>query len=256
MPTHDPERAAPAWLTAGDTTDEVLGLLKTGKEAEVFVVERRMRLGDCTAVLAHKRYRPLSVVKGQLEAAGFSRARTFTADARYRAGEGFRYSRDARAVARRSAHGRRVLAERWSRNEWDSLVRAHEAGVSVPYPVEQSEDGIVMQFLGDDRTSAPRLVSARLSPDELACAHAQLMDDLARLTRAGLVHADLSPYNVLWWRARAWVIDLPQAVDLVANPGGLDLLHHDVTTVCRWFARRGLDCDGEAAFAALLAEAF
>ena len=256
MPTHDPERAAPAWLTAGDTTDEVLGLLKTGKEAEVFVVERRTLDGGRSAVLAHKRYRPLSVVKGQLEAAGFSRARTFTADARYRAGEGFRYSRDARAVARRSAHGRRVLAERWSRNEWDALIRAHEAGVSVPYPVERSEDGIVMQFLGDDRTSAPRLVSARLAPDELASAHAQLMDDLARLTRAGLVHADLSPYNVLWWRDRAWVIDLPQAVDLVANPGGLDLLHHDVTTVCRWFARRGLDCDGEAAFADLLAEAF
>jgi RIO kinase 1 len=82
------------------------------------------------------------------------------------------------------------------------------------------------------------------------------MEDLARLTRAGLVHADLSPYNVLWWRGRAWIIDLPQAVDLVVNPGGLDLLHHDVTTVCRWFARRGVACDGEAAFAALLAEAW
>jgi RIO kinase 1 len=256
VPTHDPERAAPAWLTAGDTTDEVLGLLKTGKEAEVFVVERRTLDGARTAVLAHKRYRPLSVVKGQLEAEGFSRARTFTDDARYRAGEGFRYSRDARAVARRSAHGRRVLAERWAGHEWDALVRAHDAGVTVPYPVEQTADGILMQFLGDAGTGAPRLVSARLSAPELVEAHDQLMEDLARLTRAGLVHADLSPYNVLWWRGRAWIIDLPQAVDLVANPGGLDLLHHDVTTVCRWFARRGVACDGEAAFAALLAEAW
>ena len=164
MPTHDPERAAPAWLTAGDTTDEVLGLLKTGKEAEVFVVERRTLDGGRTALLAHKRYRPLSVVKGQLEAAGFSRARTFTADAR---------TGPARGSATAGTPGpwpgaRPTAAGCWPNagrgNEWDVLIRADEAGVSVPYPVEQSEDGIVMQFLGDDRTSAPRLVSARLAP--------------------------------------------------------------------------------------------
>ena len=86
MPTHDPERAAPAWLTDGGTTDELVGLLKTGKEAEVFVVERRSLDGARRAVLARKRYRPLSVAKGELEALGFSRARTFTADARYREG--------------------------------------------------------------------------------------------------------------------------------------------------------------------------
>ncbi len=73
MPVHDPEHAAPAWLTAGSTVDEVIGLLKTGKEAEVFVVERRTVDGSRAAVLAHKRYRPVRVThKGQLEALGFS----------------------------------------------------------------------------------------------------------------------------------------------------------------------------------------
>ena len=85
---HEPERAAPAWLTAGDTTDEVVGLLKTGKEAEVFVVERRAPDGRA-ALLAHKRYRPMELSKGVLEAGGFSKARTFTADAAYQAGRGF-----------------------------------------------------------------------------------------------------------------------------------------------------------------------
>jgi RIO kinase 1 len=126
----------------------------------------------------------------------------------------------------------------------------------VPYPVEHTGDGVVMQFLGDAGVAAPRLVAARLDPAELAAAHAQLMVDLAALTGAGLVHADLSPYNVIWWRGRAWIIDFPQAVDLVLNPNGLDLLHHDVTTVCAWFARHGVDCDGEAAFAALLPDAW
>jgi len=251
---HDPERAAPAWLTAGGTDDEVLGLLKTGKEAEVFVVERRTFDRSRRAVLAHKRYRPISVRKGDLEAGGFTRARTFTDDAIYQAGRGVASSRDRRALARRSAHGRRLRAERWLREEFDALVRAHAAGVTVPYPVEFTGDGTIMQFLGDDGVAAPRLVGARLSPAELRRAHTQVMDDLAVLTRTGLAHADLSPYNLLWWRGRVWFIDFPQAVDLVVNPNGLDLLHHDVVTVSAWFARQGVACDAEAAFAALLAE--
>ena len=255
MPEHEPERAAPAWLTAGGTTDEVVGLLKTGKEAEVFVVERRTPDGR-TAVLAHKRHRPMELSKGVLEAGGFSRSRTFTADAAYQAGRELRSSRDRRAVARRSTYGRRVVADRWARDEYDALIRAHAAGAAVPYPVEFTGDGTLMQFVGDDGVAAPRLVTARLSPDELARAHTLLVDDLGALVRAGMVHADLSPYNVLWWRGRTWIIDLPQAVDLVVNPNGFDLLHRDVTTLSAWFVRQGLACDAEATFAALLAEAW
>jgi RIO kinase 1 len=251
---HDPERAAPAWLTAGGTDDEVLGLLKTGKEAEVFVVERRSRDRSHSAVLAHKRYRPTQVVKGDLEAGGFSRARSFTDDAVYTAGRDFAASRDRRAVARRSARGRRLQAERWPREEYDALVAAHAAGVTVPYPVEFTGDGTLMQFVGDDGVAAPRLVAARLGAADLADAYAQVTAEVAALARAGLAHADLSPYNLLWWRGRVWWIDFPQTVDLVVNPNGLDLLHRDVTTVCTWFARRGVDCDAEAVFAEVLAE--
>jgi RIO kinase 1 len=74
--------------------------------------------------------------------------------------------------------------------------------------------------------------------------------DVRRYRRA------LSPYNLSWWRGRAWIIDLPQAVDLVVNPNGFDLLHRDVTNLATWFGRRGLVCDPEATFAALLAEAW
>ena len=82
------------------------------------------------------------------------------------------------------------------------------------------------------------------------------MSDLGALTRTGTVHADLSPYNLLWWRERLWMIDFPQAVDLLQNPHGFDLLHHDVITMTTWFARKGVPCDGEALYAELLAEAF
>jgi RIO kinase 1 len=256
VPEHDPERAAPAWLIAGGTVDEVHGLLKTGKEAEIFVVERHTVDQTRSAVLAHKRYRPTQVTKGDLEAGGFTRARTFADDAVYQAGRGVASSRDRRALRRRSAHGRRLRAELWPHEEYQALATAHEAGVTVPYPVEFTGDGTLMQFVGDEGVAAPRLVAARLAPDELARAYAQVLDDLAALTRAGIVHADLSPYNLLWWRGRAWFIDFPQAVDLVVNPNGFDLLHRDVTTVCTWFARQGVRCDAEAAFASLLANAW
>jgi RIO kinase 1 len=111
-------------------------------------------------------------------------------------------------------------------------------------------------MLGDDGVAAPRLVSARLDDTELKRAWGQFVDDVGALTQAGVVHADLSPYNVLWWRDRLWFIDFPQAVDLVGNPHGFDLLHHDVTTMCTWFTRRGLTCDAESLYADLIATAF
>ena len=256
MLEHDPDRAAPAWLTAGDTEDEVLGLLKTGKEAEVFVVERRTLDGRRSAILAHKRYRPTKVRKGELQAMGFSRARSFTNDAMYHEGRKFRRSRERRAVERMTDLGKRILADRWPAQELETLVTAYDAGVTVPYPVEFTGDGLLMQMLGDDGVAAPRLVNARLSDASLKEAWDQFVDDVGKLTQAGVVHADLSPYNVLWWRDRLWFIDFPQAVDLVGNPHGFDLLHHDVTTMCAWFTRQGLATDAEALYADLLATAF
>jgi RIO kinase 1 len=255
---HDPRRAAPAWLTDGRTAvvDEVLGLLKTGKEAEVFIVERRRADGTQRVLLAHKRYRPMNVGKGELEGLGFTRARTFTNDVVYHEGRRLRYSRDQRAVERMTDYGKRLLAERWPGQELETLEQAFDAGATVPYPVEFTGDGMLMQLIGDELGAAPRLVNARLTPEELLRAYDQLLEELRLLTRAGLVHADLSAFNVLWWQDRLWLIDFPQAVDLVTNPHGFDLLHHDVTTMCSWFARHGVDRDPEEVFAALLAEAF
>jgi RIO kinase 1 len=196
------------------------------------------------------------VGKGELQGLGFSRARTFTNDVLYHEGRRLRESREQRAVERMTDYGKKILAERWPGHELDALQQAYDAGATVPYPVEFTGDGMLMQLIGDDLGAAPRLVNARLDPAELATAYEQLLAELSALTRAGLVHADLSPFNVLWWRGRMWLIDFPQAVDLLTNPHGFDMLHHDVVTMCDWFARRGIPADGEAVFADLLADAF
>lgn len=259
MHQHDPSRAAPAWLNDDHTqvVDDVVGLLKTGKEAEVFIVERRTLDGTQRVLLAHKRYRPTKVShKGELEELGFTRARTFANDVVYHEGRRFRRSREKRAVERMTDYGKHLLAERWPGQELDVLTRAYEAGVTVPYPVAFTGDGMLMELIGDASGAAPRLVNARLSASELVIAYEQLIRELEVLTQAGIVHADLSPFNILWWEGRMWLIDFPQAVDLVTNPHGFDLLHHDVTTMCTWFARQGIECEAEEVFAGLLAVAW
>ncbi|MEA3020548.1 MAG: kinase 1, partial [Actinomycetota bacterium] len=84
----------------------------------------------------------------------------------------------------------------------------------------------------------------------------QLVDGLRVMTAEGIVHADLSAFNLLWWSGRLWFIDFPQAVDLAANPSGLEFLHRDVLNVCQWFLRRGVERDPEAVFADLVTYAF
>jgi RIO kinase 1 len=136
------------------------------------------------------------------------------------------------------------------------LRRAWRAGAPVPYPVERTADGVLMEFLGDRSQAAPRLVQARLEPAALASAWVQLADGLRALTRAHVVHGDLSVYNLLWWDGRLVVIDFPQAVDPTMNPAAPDLLHRDVLNVTTWFNRHGFDIDAEAVFADLLGEMF
>lgn len=110
-----------------------------------------------------------------------------------------------------------------------------------------------MEFIGDGRVAAPRLAQSRAHGEELRDAYSQVVGILEAFARAGFAHGDLSPYNLLDHHGRIVVIDLPQIVDVAANPQGLDFLHRDVVNVAAWFARRGLDCDPEEVFADLLA---
>ena len=246
-------RAAPAWLVEEPYEDHPRGTLKSGKEAEVFLVERRF--ASHTALLAHKRYRPRYPGRGELRALGFSNSTAYRGDTVYKAGW-FLPTRDKRAVMGGTAFGHRLAARLWPLQEWAMLERAWGSGASVPYPVERTEDGLLMEFIGDEGQAAQKLVQARLSADEVASAWEQLLASLQALTSAGMVHADLSAYNLLWWEGRLVMIDLPQAVEFTTNADAYDLLHRDVANVGAWFGRNGLSIDVEATYAELLAFAF
>jgi RIO kinase 1 len=251
-------RPPPAWLIADPEPYEEyeLGSLKTGKEAEVFLVERTGRDGR-SCILAHKRYRPRRVsTKGELAALGFERANAFVNDQSYRNGRRFANSRDERAARTMTRYGRELLSRSWPGHELAVMTRLWQAGVNVPYPVSQTTDGLLMQYVGDRSGAAPRLAQAQLDREGAALAAAQLIRDLHRMVGAGLVHGDLSPYNLLWWQGQLWMIDLPQAVDIALNLNALDLLLRDLCNVALWFRRRGVAFDADDIFADLLSSAY
>ena len=247
------KRASPAWPHDESYEDVPRGTLKSGKEAEIFLVERRYASGS--RLLAHKRYRPRYPRKGQLRAEGFSNSTSYRGDAVYKAGW-FLPTRDKRALMGGSRFGHELAGRLWPMQEWTMLSRAWEAGTSVPYPVEQTDHGLMMEFIGDDAQAAPKLGQARLSREELTSAWEQLLVSLQALTAAGLVHADLSAYNLLWWEGRLVVIDLPQAVEFTTNTDAYDLLHRDLANVGDWFNRHGFAVDAEEVYAELLALAW
>lgn len=242
-----------AWPDDEPYEDHPRGTLKSGKEAEIFLVERRFSSGS--RLLAHKRYRPRYPVKGELRERGFSNSTSYRGDSIYKA-SWFLPTRDKKAVMGGSRYGHQLAARLWPMQEWAMLRRAWEAGASVPYPVEQTDEGLMMEFIGDETQAAQKLVQAKLSTVEVASAWEQLVDNLRALTAADMVHADLSAYNLLWWDGRLVVIDLPQAVQFTTNTDAFDLLHRDVSNVGEWFTRRGLAVDVESVYAELLALAW
>ena len=235
----------PDWLvTSQAATDTELGVLKTGKEADVFLLERAVPDDRAQqVVMAATRYR------GEDH-------RSFHRSSAYTEGRRTRNTRDARALARKPAPGRAVAAGQWAGAEWEALKRFWLAGVPVPYPVQIDGTEILMEFVTVDGDGAPRLAQTRPEPALLESYFDQLREAMAELARHGLVHGDLSPYNLLAAGERLVIIDLPQMVDLVGNPQAMDFLLRDCANVSGWFRARGLEVDEHELYGELLAHAW
>ena len=238
IPTQRGPEPRPPWVvTASAAFDTELGIVKTGKEADVFLIERAVP-DEPGAVMAAKRYRSAEL-------------RDFTRSSQYEEGRRTRRSRDTRAIAKKTAFGRGLAADHWAMAEFDALSRMYAAGAPVPYPVQVNGTELLMEFIGHDAVAAPRLAQVREGLPPLL---EQVIDLMRVFARAGFAHGDLSPYNLLVHDGRVVVIDLPQIVDTVANPNGLDLLHRDCVNIATWFTRQRVECDAEEVFGMLVAE--
>lgn len=219
----------PGWVvTELAAVDTELGVLKTGKEADVHLVERAVPGTERCALLAAKRYRP-------------PEHRLFHRDAGYLEGRRVRRSRETRAMAQRTAFGRDLLAGQWARAEFAALSRLWSDGVPVPYPVQLAGTELLLEFLSTDGgTAAPRLAQLRPDAATLCDLWHQLVEALLGMARHGLTHGDLSAYNLLVPDGRLVLIDLPQVVDVIGNPQGPGFLARDVRRIGDWFVARGL----------------
>ncbi|HSE13165.1 MAG TPA: PA4780 family RIO1-like protein kinase [Rudaea sp.] len=199
--------------------DAVLRPLKSGKEASVYVVRSGSQM------LCAKVYKNLA-------------HRSFQARVRYQEGRKFRGSRQARAIAKSTKFGRREQEAEWKNTEVDALYRLAAAGVRVPQPRGFFHGVLLMELITDGQgDSALRLGEVELSPERALAFHVDLMRDVVRMLCLGLIHGDLSEYNVLVTEAGPVIIDLPQVVSAAGNNAARTMLLRDVHNVRDTLAR-------------------
>lgn len=221
---------------------DVLGRVKGGKEANVYRVEGSDNLGG--GLWAAKVYRPQMF-------------RTMKNDSTYREGrstlnsEGHVIKQQAsnrvmRAVAKKSSFGREVSHGSWLMHEFGTLQKLHKAGAAVPKPVASAGNSILMGYYGDDTLAAPLLSEIRLDEHQAREAFDTILNTVQIMLNFGMVHGDLSPYNVLYWDDQAVVIDFPQVIEVDGNPNARQFLTRDLTRLCDYFAACGDERDPHA----------
>ncbi len=199
--------------------DSVVRRLKSGKEASVFIVACGNEL-RCAKVYK------------EAEQRGFHKL------AQYQEGRKTRNSRDARAMGKRGRPGRRVQEEEWKNAEVDALYRLVGAGVRVPTPYLVHEGVLLMELVQDALGNpAPRLNDVEITPDQARAWHDFMMTQIVRMLCAGLIHGDLSEFNVLLDTAGPVIIDLPQAVNAASNNNAFAMLERDVNNMRETFGR-------------------
>jgi RIO kinase 1 len=199
--------------------DEVIRSLKSGKEAAVYIVRAKAEL------LCAKVYKNMS-------------QRSFQKRAQYQEGRQVRGSRQTRAIGKRSRFGRREEEAEWKNTEVDALYRLAAAGVRVPKPYGYFDGVLLMELVVDaEGHSAPSLGDVEFTPEEARTCHRMLIQQVQRMLCAGLIHGDLSQYNVLAGRDGPVIIDLPQAVNAAGNNSAREILLRDVDNLTAALAR-------------------
>ena len=212
-----PDRLRP--LLEEGLIDEVLRQLTSGKEAMVFVV----RCGEeirCAKVYKEATHR------------SFRQAVDYTENRKTK------NSRQARAMAKGTRFGRQAQEAAWQSAEVDALYRLAHAGVRVPKPYNFLEGVLLMELVCDeDGDAAPRLNDVHFTPDQALAHHEILLREVVRMLCAGVVHGDLSEFNILIAADGPVIIDLPQAVDAAGNNHAAGMLERDVANLRNYFGR-------------------
>jgi len=207
-----------AALVEEGLVDEVIGQLMSGKEATVYIV----RCG--AAIRCAKAYKD-------------AKQRSFRNNASYQEGRKVKNSRQARAMEKGSRYGRKMQEEVWQSAEVDALYRLAAAGVRVPQPHLCYAGVLLMDLVVDgDGNPAPRLNDVELDEAQALAFHALLINQAVRMLCAGIIHGDLSEYNILVAADGPVIIDLPQAIDAAGNSNAFELFARDIVNLRSYFS--------------------
>jgi RIO kinase 1 len=199
--------------------DEVLAQLMSGKEAQVYIV-RCGRERRCAKVFKE------------------ATNRSFKQAVQYQEGRTVRNSRRARAMSKKTRYGQKEQENAWLNAEVEALRRLDAAGVRVPKPLAFVDGVLLMELVADaEGGAAPRLGDLSHTAEQALEYHDRIIGEIVRMLCAGLVHGDLSPFNVLVDSQGPVIIDLPQAVDAAGNNSAAMMLDRDVANMRNWFGQ-------------------
>jgi RIO kinase 1 len=148
-----------------------------------------------------------------------------------------------KARHKRSVYGEQIRHQSWLAYEFQTLKTLYAAGADVPQPFEMAENAILMGYIGDESSAAPTLNTVRLEAGEIRPLYERILHNVEVMLANGLVHGDLSAYNILYWEGQITLIDFPQVISPASHPSAFQIFSRDIAHVCEYFARQGLRSD-------------
>ncbi len=247
-PTYKPARWEAVWLLDSlrpfyeqDQISDVEAQIKGGKEASVYRCVAHPSIGE--GLLAAKVYRPRQFRNLRNDKMYREDRPILTADGRPVKRSDHRIMR---AVGKKTAFGVQVTHTSWLMYEFTTMERLYRAGGAVPRPVAAGENAILMTYYGDRNLAAPTLNEISLARDEAGSLFDEVLRNIELMLRRGVIHGDLSAYNILYWEGKVVLIDFPQITDSFTNRHAREILQRDIERVCEYFRRQGVRSDATA----------
>ena len=215
---------------------DILGKVKGGKEASVYLCRAGEQVNS--NLIAAKVFRPRML-------------RNLKNDQLYRLGREVLDENGNRIVDlgmlkaqhKRSVYGEQIRHQSWLAFEFQTLKTLHAAGADVPRPYEMGENAILMGYIGYKASAAPTLNTVTLDPGEVRPLYERVLRNIRLMLAHGIVHGDLSAYNVLYWKGRITLIDFPQVVSASRHRSAYPIFSRDIARICEYFAHQGLPTD-------------
>jgi RIO kinase 1 len=220
---------------------DVVANVKGGKEASVYRCVGHPTTG--APLLAVKVYRPRQFRNLRNDAMYKEGRAVLTADGRAAKNTDHRL---LRALGKKTTFGQQVSHTSWLMYEYTTLERLHAAGAAVPKPYAVNDNALLMSYHGDERMAAPILQSVRLEKAEARALFDEVLRNVELMLQLGLIHGDLSGYNILYWEGAITLIDFPQVTNSHNNRSAHAILSRDIIRVCEYFATQGVRRDPAA----------